>query len=435
MSTPGKTPPAGPDNSGAAGSASGSTSSASSAAGADATPHEATAASALNQGFQSGTSHLQDLHHTLSGQAFSAWHAIPGLGLPTRMVQGVHDAISHSLYAAARQSGAAVWTMADRANDLAAGAGQAPGALGDAMQSALHDAVADMGQALAPQMVLYPDGDAGAARPMSAQALAALTGRVVVFIHGLGCDERSWLLHPEAWAQSPWAGQGDHYGALLQAELGHTPLYARYNSAVNIAECARQLDALLSALGPQVSELLLVGHSMGGLVAREACERAALAGSKNATKPAPNAAPNAASPWLDRVTLVVGIGSPQQGAPLQMLGQAMSDAMSLGQGPAALTRWFANATGTATAPRAMPPLRWLTGTLADGESGLLAPLMAQTLGDGLVTPPPAATFAPRAAQGDVDHVELAGLGHMALLNHPRVYGVLLRWLGTEPVAG
>jgi hypothetical protein len=47
-----------------------------------------------------------------------------------------------------------------------------------------------------------------------------------------------------------------------------------------------------------------------------------------------------------------------------------------------------------------------------------------------VTPP--APFQPQAkpdADGDVDHVELPGIGHMALLNHPRVYGVLRRWLG------
>jgi hypothetical protein len=31
--------------------------------------------------------------------------------------------------------------------------------------------------------------------------------------------------------------------------------------------------------------------------------------------------------------------------------------------------------------------------------------------------------------GDVERVELAGLGHMALLNHPRVYELLRRWLG------
>jgi pimeloyl-ACP methyl ester carboxylesterase len=416
MSTPGKTPPRDPSRSASAAPASGPAAEPAAEPADETGPARADAAgSALNEGFQSGTSHLQDLHHTLSGQAFEAWRAIPGLGLPTRMVQGVHDAISHSLYAAARQSGGAMWTMADRANNLAAGAGQAPGALGDAMQSALHGAVADMGQAMAPQMALYPDGDASGTRALQAAELAAVRGKVVVFIHGLGCDERSWLLHPETWAKTPWAGQGDHYGALLHAEWGYTALYARYNSAVNIGECARQLDALLGQLSASgVTELLLVGHSMGGLVAREACERAAMAPSS----------------WLDRVSLVVGIGSPQQGAPLHMLGQAMSDAMALGQGNAALTRWFANATGTAQPPREMPPLRWLTGTLADGEAGPLAPLMAQTLGDGLVTPP--APFGPKTAQhadNDVDHVELAGMGHMAMLNHPRVYGVLRRWLG------
>jgi hypothetical protein len=35
--------------------------------------------------------------------------------------------------------------------------------------------------------------------------------------------------------------------------------------------------------------------------------------------------------------------------------------------------------------------------------------------------------------GDVQRVELAGLGHMALLNHPRVYTLIREWLGASPL--
>jgi len=47
------------------------------------------------------------------------------------------------------------------------------------------------------------------------------------------------------------------------------------------------------------------------------------------------------------------------------------------------------------------------------------------LGDGLVTTTSASDA---GLTGDVQRVELAGLGHMALLNHPRVYALIHDWL-------
>jgi hypothetical protein len=73
--------------------------------------------------------------------------------------------------------------------------------------------------------------------------------------------------------------------------------------------------------------------------------------------------------------------------------------------------------------RARPPLRLVAGSLAHETTAGRA--VGRVLGDGLVTTRSALDA--REA-GDVERAELPGLGHMALLNHPRVYALLRQWL-------
>src|SRR5437588_270757 len=91
--------------------------------------------------------------------------------------------------------------------------------------------------------------------------------RLVVFLHGLMETEFSWRL-----------GGGEPYGYRLARDLECTPLYVRYNSGRHISENGRSLDDLMEDLVAnwpvEVSEIALVGHSMGGLVARSACHQA-----------------------------------------------------------------------------------------------------------------------------------------------------------------
>ena len=104
------------------------------------------------------------------------------------------------------------------------------------------------------------------------------TDRLVVFVHGLCETEEAWWLgtraDPAADAPAPRT-----YGARLRDDLGFSPLYLRYNSGLHISENGRRLSWLLEELcrewPVEVRELALVGHSMGGLVARSACHEAA----------------------------------------------------------------------------------------------------------------------------------------------------------------
>ena len=64
-------------------------------------------------------------------------------------------------------------------------------------------------------------------------------------------------------------------GERLVDDLGCTSVFVRYNTgrhiSVNGRELSELLDALVRAWPREVEQIALVGHSMGGLVARSAC--------------------------------------------------------------------------------------------------------------------------------------------------------------------
>lgn len=391
-------------------------------------PAPATYAPVLNAGIQATTARVQEMHNAISGKTFDALLMLPGLSVPTRLVQGAHDAITTGVYAAVRHGANALLALAGDAERLLVDpTRELEGrelAFRSALNAAAGDALAQAGSPLAVQMGLHADGKTVA---LTRDALAGLRERVCIFVHGLACDEQSWWLFPEAWRGSAWQDIGSSYGALLAAELGISSLYLRYNTGLAIEDNARQLGehlAQLTALAPQVREIVLVGHSMGGLVARRACERPA----------------GASAAWHQRVHTVICLGSPHQGAPLEKLGHFVASALSLSNVTQPLGT-IANARsqgikdlrhglrGKKRRPEGLA-LRLVAGSLADEADAMMGPMVGSVLGDGLVTTTSASDA---SLAGDVQRVELAGLGHMALLNHPRVYALIREWLGASPL--
>ncbi|RYF62663.1 MAG: alpha/beta hydrolase, partial [Comamonadaceae bacterium] len=147
---------------------------------------------------------------------------------------------------------------------------------------------------LCTRMAFYQHG-----LPLNLPALArrgAATGKVLVLVHGLCMNDLQWL------------HEGHDHGAHLAQALGYTPVYLRYNTGLhtstNGAELSAQLESLLAAWPVPVTDLSVLAHSMGGLVARSACHQAAAAGQG----------------WLAHLRHLVCLGTPHHGAPLEKAG-------------------------------------------------------------------------------------------------------------------
>ena len=101
-------------------------------------------------------------------------------------------------------------------------------------------------------------------------AFPSATGQLAVFVHGLCETDDSW--RPSQRRQRT-TGALD-FGQRLAVDAGSTPIYIRYNSGLHVsnngAALGRLLDALIAVWPVPVRELALVGHSMGGLVVRQA---------------------------------------------------------------------------------------------------------------------------------------------------------------------
>ena len=129
-----------------------------------------------------------------------------------------------------------------------------------------------------------------------AARIAQPTGRLLVLAHGLCMNDLQWLRN------------GHDHGQALARDLGFTPVYLHYNSGRHVSENGLDFAALLEQLLAQwpvpVEELVIVGHSMGGLVARSAVFQA---------RPRKQA-------WTSALSKLVFLGTPHHGAALERGG-------------------------------------------------------------------------------------------------------------------
>ncbi len=149
-------------------------------------------------------------------------------------------------------------------------------------------------------------------------ALPEASSRVVIFVHGLATTEWSWTLESEAYHGDPAAS----FGTLLARDLGCTSIFVRYNSGRHVSEngrlLARELQRLVDSYPRAIEEIVLVGHSMGGLVIRSACHYADSEGLS----------------WVADLRRVFCLGTPHRGAPLERVGQVVAAALGAVDTPA-----------------------------------------------------------------------------------------------------
>jgi pimeloyl-ACP methyl ester carboxylesterase len=298
----------------------------------------------------------------------------------------------------------------------------------------IGDHLAETGNALAIPMVFRRDGRT---LPLERAALAAALPdagpRVVVMIHGLCMNDLQWDLR----------GTGDH-GRALARDLGYTPVYLHYNSGLHISRNGRELAGLLEELvrawPVPVAELAIVGHSMGGMVARSACHYAALAGHawpSMLRKLVFLATPHHGS-WLERVgsRFETTLAAFPYGAPFARIGKLRSAGITdLRHGNLLCEDWqgrdrFEPVGDT----RGIVPLPAAVECYAMAATQGRRPfdLRDRVLGDGLVPLHSALGEHPEPRRALAFPPErrwvLYRTGHLELLHRPDVYARLRDWM-------
>lgn len=266
----------------------------------------------------------------------------------------------------------------------------------------------------------------------AAQTVVSPSSTLLVQVHGVCMHDGQW-------------GRGTYDpGAVVATALDATRLAVRYNSGRHISdngcELASLLEATVEAWPVSVQRVIVLGHSMGGLVARSAFHHAC----------------EAAHTWAARNAALVTLGSPHHGAPLERLGNGIDAWLEATRWTAPFARLgqlrsagitdlrFGNVqaadwSGRARFARSRDPRQPLplprgvacyavAATTGDGQGGP----HDQALGDGLV--PLASALGHHADPLRALHVPPSrqwvgvGMTHFDLLHRPEVTAQLLAWL-------
>ena len=247
---------------------------------------------------------------------------------------------------------------------------------------------------------------------------ASLPSKLLLLVHGSCMNDRQWNR------------DGHDHGAALAGDLGYLPLYLRYNSGLHIANngtlLAELLETLIGNCTTEVEELTIIGHSMGGLVARSACHHGRAAGHT----------------WPKVLRKLVFLGTPHHGSPLERAGHGLDRAMEWSPYSMPITRLgkarSAGITdlrhGVISADEEVVPLPsgvkcYAAAAVRTAKRNALSD---RWVGDGLV-PLDSALGRHRDAERTLaipKHRQWVGfkMGHRELLSHPGLYSQLHTWL-------
>ena len=310
-----------------------------------------------------------------------------------------------------------------------------------ALNGVLGDHLAASGNPLAIPMSLRRKGRALVLEKEALEAaIPGAGGRIAVLAHGLCLNDLQWHR------------RGHDHGAALARDLGYTQLYLHYNSglhaSINGRAFAGLLENLIHCWPRPVEELVIVAHSLGGLVSRSALHYGSGDGAGDGER--------AEHEWPRRLRKLVFLGTPHQGAalerggnwvdvilgatpyaaPFARLGKIRSAGITdLRYGNLLDEDWEGRdrfAPGRdARRPVPLPEgVRCYAAAATTGKKP--GDLNDRLLGDGLVS------LSSALGRYDVSGRSLSipesrrwvgyGMTHMELLSRPEVYGQLREWL-------
>ena len=382
---------------------------------------------------------IGDIHAAIANRVFTH------VGAQGAVAREAHEAISRGVYAGIAAGSAGLGRVAGRvlAQTASSQRSLSPTPVGGGMLAVIDGLIGDelerQHSALQEPMAVRVDGRVVACEPKEvARCFPDATRRLVVFVHGLMETEFPW-----SWFA---AENGGTYGTRLARDLRVSPVYVRYNTGRHISENGRSLAELLEQLVAawplEVNEVALIGHSMGGLVARSACYRAS----------------ETDQTWARQVRHVVSLGTPHTGAPLAqavhyasaglnlvpetrplagLLRRRSSGIRDLRQGSLVDEDWMDRDADAlrALACKEVPLLQgathcFIAATIMHSERHPLSRL----IGDLLVLQPSASGQSrSRRIPFEAEYgMHLGAAHHLALLNHPAVYERIRHWLATPP---
>jgi hypothetical protein len=285
-----------------------------------------------------------------------------------------------------------------------------------------------------------------------ATAFDDATTRIAVFVHGLCETDTSWFTSVPSTAEPESAGRESgrtSYGQRMAHDFGYTPVYVRYNTGLHVSDNGRALAQLLTGVVEgwpcPVDEIVLVGHSMGGLVIRSACHQAVCPEDSHAG-------------WVGSVRHVFCLGTPHLGSHVEQGANVV--AWTLGRLPE--TRPFARWLDLRSS--GIKDMRFGSCLETDWKDHDPDELLEDHCGDVPFLPTANYYFVAATITSDPHHPmgtlagdllvrlssasgkggrrvlsfklghgrHLGGVHHFHLLNHPAVYEHLRDWLAGDP---
>ncbi len=172
------------------------------------------------------------------------------------------------------------------------------GVMGDRLQASANPLV--MSMTLHIQELVAPDSKALEANLPLKDQMSGATSRLLLVIHGLCMNDLQWTTQQ--------GGQRVNHAQALAQALDYTPVYLRYNTGLHVSQnghaLATALEQLVQNWPVPLTELSVLVHSMGGLVARSALHYATEDGLQ----------------WPALLKNIVFLGTPHHGAPLERAG-------------------------------------------------------------------------------------------------------------------
>ena len=125
------------------------------------------------------------------------------------------------------------------------------------------------------------------------------------------------LVHGSCMNDIQWTQKNHNHGVALAKDLNKTPIYLHYNSGLHISTNGQNLDKLIEDVvlnwPVPVEELVIVAHSMGGLVSRSALYY----GRQNK------------STWTKYLKKIIFLGTPHHGAALERVSNYLDALLEL----------------------------------------------------------------------------------------------------------